>query len=139
MFKQLTYMDAGKSIIQAVRDDDTILVAEPSMGDIWGVLVSGVYGPIAAYTPPPEPTEAEKLEAERKAMRCSMAQLGTAMIDAAMLDDFEAVVALDARAAMAWNKATHTSRSGPLLGPMEGIMTDAEIDDLFRAAMATEV
>ena len=139
MYKSLTYKNEAATIIEAVRTDGTVLIAEPSMGDIWGVLVSGVYGDIAPYTPPPEPTDAEKLEAERAAMRCSMAQIGTAMIDAGTLDDFEAVVALDARAAMAWRKATHTSRNGPLLGPMEAIMSDAEIDDLFRAAMATEI
>lgn len=139
MYKSLTYMDADNTIIQAVRGDGTILVAEPIMGDVWGDLSSGVYGPIKAYTPPPEPTEADKLEAERAAMRCSMAQLGTAMIDAGTLDDFEAVVALDARAAMAWRKATHTGRNGPILGPMEAIMTDAEIDELFLAAMNIEI
>ena len=102
MYKSLTYKNEAATIIEAVRTDGTVLIAEPSMGDIWGVLVSGVYGDIAPYTPPPEPTDAEKLEAERAAMRCSMAQIGTAMIDAGTLDDFEAVVALDARAAMAW-------------------------------------
>lgn len=139
MYKKLTYKNEAGTIIEAVRADGTVLIAEPSMGDIWGALLSGAFGSIAPYTPPPEPTEAEKLEVERAAMRCSMAQLGTAMIDAGTLDDFEAVVALDARAAMAWRKATHTSRNGPLLGPLEGIMSDNEIDDLFRAAMATEI
>lgn len=139
MYKSLKYLDAENTIIQAVRQDDTILVAEAAIGDVWPILLSGTYGEVQAYTPPAQPTDAELLEAEREAMRCSMAQLGTAMIDAGVLDDFDAVVALDPRASMAWSKATHTSRNGPLLGPMDSIMTDAEIDDIFRAAMKIEV
>lgn len=136
MYKHMQYQDEAHTIIRADKQDGSFDILEPISGAAWDIALSGALGDIAAYVPPPEPTEAELLAAERDAMRCSTAQMALAMLDAGVDD---AIFADDPKAMIIWTKATHISRRGPILDAMIAAMGDEAVDDLFRAAMNTRI
>lgn len=86
----------------------------------------------------PAPTEAELLAIERQQMRCSRFQARAALHGAGLLSAVEAAVAVaPALVQIAWSDATEFRRDSPTIAALaSGLgMGDAEIDDLFRAAM----
>lgn len=132
-YKNLQYMNEDETMICAVRHDDSMVIIEPDNAELWAVV--STMG-VDAYVPPPEPTPDELLAADREGMRCSAAQMGLALLDAGVSDSiFDA----DPRAQVIWTKATHIYRRGPILDAMLSVMADRDVDDLFRAAMATRV
>lgn len=86
----------------------------------------------------PALTEAELLAIERSRMRCSRFQARAALHNAGHLPAIEtAVAAAPALVQIAWADATEFRRDSPTIATLAaGLgMGDAEIDDLFRAAM----
>lgn len=139
MFKLLTYLNAERTMIQAVRDDNTIVVIEPISGNLWELAQAGTLGEIAAYTPPPEPTEAEKLEAWRNEAWCSPLQ-GKLVLGENEWARVEALVAdPDTPFAMriAITSATRWNRNSQMMDELAWLMsyTPEQVDDLFMAAM----
>jgi len=97
----------------------------------------------AAYVAPPPPDTAEALAAERAAMYCSRLQ-GRLVLGEATCDALDAIAANTATPwamrqtinnAIEWQR---TSQAMTELGYLLGY-TDAQMDDLFRLAMAVEV
>lgn len=88
---------------------------------------------------PPDP--AELLEQERAGMVCSRFQAKAALHAAGLLNQVEAALSEDdAFAQLAWAEASEFRRTSPtMLSLAESLgMTDEQLDDLFRAAMAIE-
>ena len=139
MYKSLKYQDADGKMICATRDNGTMVIIEPQNGELWTLASTGALGPVADYVAPPVPSAAELLAAERVAMKCSTAQMGLALIDAEHISAAELAFADDPAALMIWQKATHVARRGPVLEALQTFLTEAEIDDLYRAAMAVEI
>lgn len=100
--------------------------------------------PPAPYVPPepePEPTEQEKLDAERAGMVASRFQAKAALMQTGRLDEVEqAVAAGDAMTKLAWAEAVQLRRTSPMIATLAAAVgfTDAEVDDLFRAAAEIE-
>lgn len=62
-----------------------------------------------------------------------------ALLEAGLLDDVEAAIAGASRAAqIEWQRGTTIERASPLIAEIGGALglSDAQIDDLFRAAAA---
>lgn len=103
MYKEIKYIDPDHTIINAVRDDGTILVVEPAQAEMWSMIVSGDYGAVGAYTPPPVPTYDEQMTAWRAVAWCDMLSLQDALIDLGKFDEAEAESAnVDARWRIRW-------------------------------------
>lgn len=67
---------------------------------------------------------------------CSPAQIRLALHRAGALAQVEAIANADPEAKIVWEYATEIHRDSPLIAAMGGqLFTDAEIDDLFLAAM----
>lgn len=67
---------------------------------------------------------------------CSPAQIRLALHRAGALGQVEAIAAADPEANIVWEYATEIHRDSPLIAAMGArLFTDAEIDDLFLAAM----
>jgi hypothetical protein len=130
-------------MIQAVRDDNTVAVIEPISGDLWGSAQAGTLGEIAAYTPPQEPTEAEKLEAWRNDTWCSPMQ-GKLALGENEWAKVEAMVAdpdMPFAMRIAITSATRWNRNSQMMDELAWLMnyTPEQVDDLFRAAMNVTV
>ncbi|MGB1388635.1 MAG: hypothetical protein ACPG61_07085 [Paracoccaceae bacterium] len=138
-FERLEYITAGKKIIRATRPDGSVRIIDAADPDMLALAKAGDLGEVEPFKAPPKPTKAQQLAEERAAMRCSAAQLGLALIEADSIKDAEAAFDTSAKAGMIWAKASHIQRRGPILDALKTIMSDTRIDDLFRAAMATEV
>lgn len=85
---------------------------------------------IAAY-------EAKALAAWREDASCTPFQGRMALADAGLLADVEtAVSAADEKTKVAWEYALLWQRTSPMIAALAGAlqMTDAQIDDLFKAA-----
>jgi len=96
---------------------------------------------VAAPYAPPSPEQL--LEWEREGMIVSRLQAKVALSEAGLLDAAEAAVeaSTDARVKIAWKEASEFRRLSPailLLQPELGL-TDAQLDDIFRAAALVEV
>lgn len=95
-------------------------------------------GGIAAYVPP---SPAELLAAERAGMVCSRFQAKAALAAAGLLAAAEtAVAAADPVAQLAWAEAVEFRRTSPTIVALSVAigLTEAQVDDLFRAAMLIE-
>lgn len=106
--------------------------------DVAALLAEIRSGSIAPYVPP---TEDEALAAQRAWMACSRFQLKAALANAGLLSDAEsAVLGLGAIAHLAWSEAAEFRRTSPtVIALCEAIgLTEAQIDDLFHAAMVIE-
>lgn len=137
MYISMKYVDAGHSIIRCEREDGSVAVVEQSMGDLWDAIQSGALGHVAAYVPPPKPTDAEMLDRERAEMRCSPAQMRLALHRAGRLADVQADADSDPEASIVWEYAAYIERNSPFIAALNGgDFTDTEIDDFFRSAMA---
>ena len=115
--------------------------SEPVGRDLYAKALAGDFGSIAVYVAPPPPTAAELLEAEREAMVCSRFQAKAALAAAGLLTAAEAAVAqADQIAQLAWSDAVEFRRNSPTILTLAPALslTDEQIDDLFRAAMAIE-
>ena len=67
---------------------------------------------------------------------CSPAQIRLALHRAGALAQVEAIANADPEAKIVWEYATEIHRDSPLIAAMGGqLFTDAEINDLFLAAM----
>lgn len=87
------------------------------------------------------PSLAEVLTAERSAMRVSSLQAKAALHGAGILDDVEAfMIAADFMTRLAWKEAAEFRRNSALVEAIAGELglTDAAVDDLFRAAALIE-
>lgn len=91
----------------------------------------------APWVPPPAPTPEEILADERARMVCSPAQMRVVLHRIGRLADVQAIADADPEASIVWEYATQFVRVSPLISAMAAPngFTDAEIDDLFRAAM----
>lgn len=81
------------------------------------------------------------LELERAQMVCSRFQARAALHAAGLLSQIEAAVSqADAFVQIAWADAVEFRRSSPTIAALQSAMgmTDAQIDDLFRAALLIE-
>jgi len=97
--------------------------------------------PAVVFAPPRAPTAAELLAVERADMRCSRFQAKAALHAAGLLDDVETAMATaDRFAQIAWADAIEFRRNSPTIKAMAAALelTDAQIDNLFRAAMQIE-
>lgn len=138
-----------------LRHNDTVLktVREGSrvvLPDGLGVVmpaVAGWQGPDGLALvehipePTPEPTAEELLARERARMVCSRFQAKAALLGAGMLASVEAVIdASDPVAQLAWTDAVEFRRTSPTIALLAGAigLTDAQLDDLFRAASLIE-
>ena len=93
----------------------------------------------------PEDIEAEEaaaLAAERAAMVASRFQAKAALMQAGLLDAAEAAIAAsDTLTRLAWAEAVEYRRDSPAIASIAAALglTDAQVDDLFRAAMQIAV
>lgn len=86
--------------------------------------------------------EAERLTAERAAMKVSRLQARVALLQAGLLPQVEAAVAAaDPIIQMAWAEAIELRRYSPaILGLASALgLTDTQLDDLFRAAALVDL
>jgi len=93
------------------------------------------------YVPPPPVTPEEIITDERSRMVCSRFQAKAALHAAGLLDDVETAMATaDRFAQIAWADAIEFRRNSPTIKAMAAALelTDAQIDNLFRAAMQIE-
>jgi len=135
----MKYMNADGTAIYAERDDGTGVFLEPiegPMGDLYRLAKGGALGKIAAYDPPPAPTEAELLAVERADMRCSPLQ------GILTLGETEWGKVLAYRETASWAEKVvidsaqdwqRTSQNIAFFGYLLGY-TDAQMDALFIAA-----
>lgn len=65
MFDSLTFTNADKTAIQAIRADGTIKIIEPLEADLWALAVSGALGAVAPYVAPPVVVSPRDVDAER--------------------------------------------------------------------------
>ena len=134
MYSSLIYINADSTMIRATRLDGSMVIIEPVNGDLWTLATSGDLGAVSAYVPPPEPTDAELLAAERKSMSCTAAEMRIALHRAGRLVAAEAVAVADSETAIVWEYETTFYRLDALFGALvDGGFTETEIDDLFRA------
>lgn len=91
----------------------------------------------APYVPPPEPSDEEKLAAERAEMRCSPSQMRLTLHRMGFLAQIQAIADADPEASIVWEYATIIERNSPLIEALSGDseFTPEQIDDIFRAAM----
>lgn len=138
MYKKLQYGDEAGEIIQATREDGSVVVIEADAGELWALASGGSLGKVAKYKAPPAPSKAAILKAERAGMSCGTAQMALHLID---MDagDTEAAIMANPRAAAIWTKAAKVRRAGPFLEALKTVHTDEEIDDMFRQAAQIEV
>jgi hypothetical protein len=88
---------------------------------------------------PPDP--AEVLATERAGMVVSRFQAKAALMQAGHLPAVETVIAAaDAITQLAWAEAVEMRRTSPMIAGLAGAigLTDADLDDLFRAAALIE-
>lgn len=73
-------------------------------------------------------------------LTCTPAQMRLALHRADLLETVDAIAASDPEGAIVWQYATVIERNSPFIAALAGNpirpFTDAEIDDLFRAAQA---
>lgn len=67
----LRHVSPNADMIEATRDDGSILIIEPSSGDLWDAAVAGQLGTVAAYVAPPPNMALER----SKAMYALMARV----------------------------------------------------------------
>lgn len=101
--------------------------------------VAGAYGPIAPFSPPPEPTPEEVLAARRADMVVSRFQARAALHLAGLLDTVQALMddpATDPIARLAWQDAQEFRRTSPTITTLAAALglTDEQLDDLFTTA-----
>ena len=90
---------------------------------------------------PPEPTPEDILAAERAGMVVSRFQAKAALLQAGLLDPVEAALAgADPVARLAWAEAVEFRRLSPTIATLAASLglSEAQLDDLFRAAGAIE-
>jgi len=141
MFENLAWLDAEKTTIQAKRADGSTRIIDVATGDLFGIAKAGKLGAISAYVPPRKQTAAELLAVERSRMVCSRFQAKAALHAAGLLDDVETAMATaDRFAQIAWADAIEFRRNSPTIKAMAAALelTEAQIDNLFRAAMQIE-
>lgn len=81
------------------------------------------------------------IEEERALMVCSRFQAKAALQAAGLLASVEAVIAqADPFVQLAWSEAVEFRRTSPTIAALQSAvgLTDAQIDDLFRAGMGIE-
>jgi len=127
---QYQFANADKSLIIGTRDDSTQILYERGMEEWDAVLATSP----APYTAPAMP---DPIIAERAAMTVSRFQAMAALLNAGLLSQVNVALA-DAGplAQLAWAEATEFRRNSPTIaGLSAGLgLTDAQVDDLFRAA-----
>lgn len=65
MFTSLKYMDAARTIIQAQREDGSLLIIEPTNPQVWATATGGTWGEVADFVvPPPPPVTAQAVKDE---------------------------------------------------------------------------
>lgn len=109
-----------------------VVQADPLFAEMSGAAAAA---PLEAA--PAAPTPAEALAAERAGMVVSAFQAKAALLNAGLLDDAEAVVtAAGGVALLAWREAIEFRRLSPTIISLAGQLglSDAQLDDLFRAA-----
>ena len=141
--RNLKYMNADGTAIYAERDGGAgvfLEAVEGPLGDLYRLAKGGALGKIAAYDPPPAPTEAELLAVERADMRCSPLQGILALGEA----EWGKVLAY--RETATWGEKAIIDHAGLWRRNSENIAffghllqyTPTQIDNLFRAAMQIE-
>lgn len=73
-------------------------------------------------------------------MKCTPAQMRIALHRAGLLSTVQDIADSDAEASIVWENAVILERQSPFIDAMKGqAFTDAQIDDLFIAAMQIEL
>lgn len=54
MYTSLQYINAEQTMIRATRQDGSKVIVEPQSGDLWQIILSGIFGEIAPFVPVPE-------------------------------------------------------------------------------------
>ena len=101
------------------------VTATTQMGGLWD---GSVFSP-----PPPEP-----IARQRRRMTVRLDQFRIALAEAGRLAAVDAVVMADPRAAVTWQFGGMIQRNSPLVAVAATAMTPAQMDMVFRAAMAVE-
>lgn len=112
--------------------------AEQLGRDLHTAALAGDFGAIAAYV---APSAGDLLAAERATMVVSRFQAKAALQAAGLLGTIQGVVSgADAFVQLAWSEAVEFRRNSPTIAALQSAagLTDTQIDDLFRAAMAIE-
>ena len=97
--------------------------------------------PVAPQIEPTAEQIAAALQAERASMRVSRFQARAALLAAGLLADVEAAIAdAEPLTQLAWAEAVEWKRNSPTIAAIGAALdlTDAQIDDLFRAAAQIE-
>lgn len=127
---QFQFSSADGSMVIGTRDDSTQILYERGMEEWDAVLATSP----APYVAPPT---VDPLIAEQSTMTVSRFQAMAALLDAGLLSQVNTALA-DAGplAQLAWAEATEFRRNSPTIaGLSAGLgLTDAQVDDLFRAA-----
>ena len=88
-----------------------------------------------------EAAQASAVAERRAGMVCSRFQARAALMQSGILDQAEAIIAqADALTRLAWAEAVEFRRNSPTINAMGAAlgMTDAQLDELFEAAMGIE-
>lgn len=82
------------------------------------------------------PDPAELLARERSLMRCRAASMRLVLHRMGLLQTVQAIADSDPEASIVWEYEPEFVRTSPFISALAaGMFTDAQIDDLFRAAM----
>ena len=139
MMKNPRHTNETNAITLDYDDGCSIYVEETgTTSELWQRAISGEFGPVAPYTPPPEPTPEEILAAERAAMICTPAQMRLVLHRMDLLAQVQAIADGDPEASIVWEYATQIVRTSPLIEALATNFTPEQIDDTFRAAMALD-
>lgn len=136
MYHSLKFGNAEGTLIQAERLDGTTHIVEPTFEkDLFGILASGAFMPVAPFVAPPPLTDDEVAEQERAGMSTVVGKLRIAILRAGETD--RALEALEdhPEQAIIWETGGKVSRRGFLSKALETSFSDTELDGLFRAAM----
>ena len=119
------FRNAAGTIVAAISDDEShIVILEPGMPGF--DAAAAVAAPQVAPEPPPPAPLPPVTRLQAKA----------ALLQAGKLAQVEAVIAAsDALTQLAWAEAAEFRRDSPTIAALaSGVLTEAELDDLFVAA-----
>ena len=129
------FSSADGQLIIGARGDGTEVLIEPGQAE-WDTALASSPAPYVA------PALPDPLEAERAGMVASRFQTRAALYVAGLLPIVEAAVGkADPLTKMAWAEAVEFRRASPTIAKLAAALAldDAQLDDLFRAAMKIEV
>lgn len=132
--KNPRFANETSAVLLDDEDGNSIYVDQ---GPLLEAALTGEFGAIMPYVPPPAP---DPLEVERAGMVASRFQAKAALYQAGLLASVEALLAGSASFLhkLAWEEAQEFRRDSPTIAHLavELGLDDLAIDELFRLAMA---